>query len=74
MLVSGPCFKEDDQISCVFDGIMVEGIYLNKDTSLCISPRLPFTGRFPFRISITTTNGTIRFQGDSVFFSCKFIC
>lgn len=71
VLVSGPCFEEDERISCIFDGIVVEGIYLNQDTTLCISPQLPSTGRFPFRISIAATNGTIRFQGDSVFFSCK---
>ncbi len=71
VLVSGPCFQEDDQISCVFDGVAVEGIYVTEDTSLCISPPLPSFGRLPFQLNVTAANGTFKYQGDSVFFSCK---
>ena len=69
VLVSGPCFDETDNITCVFDGILTEGMFFNELQSLCASPILSRTGALPFRLIV---NGTNEFRGDAVFYSSKY--
>ena len=47
VLVSGPCFDEADNITCVFDGIPTDGMFFSERQSLCASPILSRTGRDP---------------------------
>ncbi len=59
--------SETDDIVCLFDGIGVKGIYINSAEILCVSPMLERTGKIPFKLNISGSNG-----GESVFDSCKF--
>ena len=58
-----------DNISCIFDGINVVGIYVSELQALCISPTLELTGQLEFRLSV---RGSINFTGETTFTSCKF--
>ena len=69
VLVSGPCFDEADNITCVFDGIPTEGMFFNELQSLCAAPILSRTGALPFHLIV---NGTNEFRGDAVFYSSKY--
>ena len=69
VVVSGPFFQidEDDDIVCVFDGIEVNGIFVDSERALCVSPALSHTGRVPFQLNVT---GITQFIGKSTFTSC----
>ena len=71
VLVSGDRFhlEVQDNISCIFDGISVVGIYVSELQALCISPTLERTGQLEFRLSV---RGSITFSGETTFTSCKF--
>ena len=71
VLVSGPCLEETDNIVCTFDGVVVDGVYINETMALCVSPCLSTIGRVVFEVNVTTLNGTIKFEGETAFFSCK---
>ena len=68
ILVSGPSFtvQEGDTIKCMFDDTAVDGIFVNNQQVLCVSPLLSQTGRMPFRLLVT---GGTEFVGLSVFVS-----
>ena len=64
--------SEDDQIACIFDGVEVPGIYLNKDKSLCVSPLLAKPGRVVFELIVNHPDQNfVIFTAESVFTSCK---
>ena len=71
ILVSGPYFavQEEDQITCLFNDTAVDGIFVNNQQVLCVSPALSQTGRVPFQLLVT---GGTEFIGRSIFVSGKF--
>ena len=70
VLVSGPCFEETDNISCVFNGVEVEGVFVSMTQCLCISPQLSVLGRVSFQLKVVnTTSGDTRYEGTSEFLS-----
>ncbi len=62
----GLLISETDEITCIFDGIGVRGIYITSAKILCVSPMLDRTGKIPFKLNISGSIG-----GESVFDSCK---
>ena len=72
VLITGPCLEETDNITCVFDGIEVDGLFVSMMLALCVSPPLTEIGRRPLQLIVhDTVNGTIRSQGATEFISCK---
>ena len=71
MQISGPCFDESDNITCVFDGQDVEGVFVNTLIALCISPPLMTIGEVQFQLVVRDTDGSIRSQGSAEFISRK---
>lgn len=71
IIVSGPnvTFREEDDITCVFDGQGVIGVYLNEEQALCISPELSVTGTVLFQLLIA--RDTTPFRGQANFKSCR---
>ena len=72
VIVSGDdlVVSEEDEITCIFDGIRVIGVYVSQQRALCISPMLERTGRVNFRLQV---RGNGFFTGDSTFTSCKLL-
>ena len=68
IVVSGPYFtvQEADQITCLFNDTAVDGIFINNQQVLCVSPTLSQTGRVPFQLFV---RGNTMFYGESVFVS-----
>ena len=52
VLVSGPTFKEDDILNCIFGGIEVEATYISAGYASCVSPRLRTSIGVTFNIKI----------------------
>ena len=50
IIVSGPSFKEVDQINLQFDDVVVDCIYVNSIRALCVSPFLSKTGKVTVRL------------------------
>ena len=72
VLISGPCLEDTDNITCVFDGVEVEGLFVSSMVALCVSPPLTEIGRRPLQLIVRDAgNGSIRSQGSTEFFSCK---
>ena len=73
MVVSGPRFMiaENDTITCSFNRRRVNGIYVDSERALCISPRLTPSGTYPFEITVTGSN---EFFGSTNFINCKLTC
>jgi len=70
--VFGPCFDGfiDNPITCYFDNIEVEGIFVNENYIICISPPLQDLGRVAFTISL---NGISKEFEEVVFYSCTYM-
>ena len=71
-------FREEDDITCVFGGREVKGVYVNEEQALCVSPELSKTGIVLFQLLIAsdTFRGGARgtsepFRGQASFKSCK---
>ena len=63
---------EEDNVTCTFNGVESEGIVVDEDSVLCISPQLPVTGRVPFKVSIISSDPEkVAFTGESSYTSCK---
>ena len=67
MFITGLLFRRSDDITCTFDGIQVEGVYISDQQALCTSPQLSRTGRVPVHLY---RNGVL-LQRDGVFYSSK---
>ena len=73
VLITGPCLEESDNITCVFDGIEVEGLFVSMMLALCVSPPLTEIGRRPLQLIVRdAADGSIRSQGSTEFVSCKY--
>ena len=70
--VFGPCFDEfiDHTITCSFDKIEVQAIFIDSNSVICISPGLTSLGRVNF---ILTIEDVIAEFQESTFYSCKII-
>ena len=68
--VFGPCFDEffDHTITCSFDEIEVQAMFVDSNSIICISPGLTSLGRIDFVLTIE--NITAEFQ-EATFYSCK---
>ena len=64
--VFGPCF-DDTSVTCYFDDIEVEGIFVTEDYIMCISPPLKKLGRVTFRIALDDVS--MEFE-EVAFYSC----
>jgi len=67
--LSGPCFEEEDDITCHFNDVVVTGTQLNKDIALCVSPQLEVTGRINLTLTVTREDGTVAFVGQETYHS-----
>ena len=63
--MSGPAFNTTDSVSCVFDGVAVDGVVLDNENALCTTPRLPRTGKIPVRLML---NNVVR-EHEAAFYS-----
>ena len=72
MQVFGPCFDAyaERSIMCSFDGVIVPGLYVSKNSVICVSPALTRLGRVDFALHISGT--TMQFA-KTTFYSCKNI-
>ena len=65
-------FQDDDIISCIFDSEDVQGVYVDENTALCVSPRLNNTGKVLFQLIIQSNEPseyTYTYEAD--YNSCK---
>ena len=60
---------EDDNVTCVFDGVESDGFVTKDGQVLCVSPEMSRTGRVPFRLQINQVDTS--FTAVSVFISCE---
>ena len=63
----GPCFEEDDNITCQFNDIVVEGKYINEDTALCVSPEIQIISQVMLQLTIVRNTGTTSYSGQATF-------
>ena len=71
MNVQGPCFNESDTVECIFDKTPTPGIYVNRDSVICVSPVMTTYGRVNVTVQIMDTNKHIKFKRDVPFTSSK---
>ena len=71
--IAGPCLQRTDSIICTFDGIEVLGVYISEMIAVCISPQLTSIGRIPFQMTVYANSGGVKFQGEAIFFSSKWL-
>ena len=65
-------FTEDDNVTCIFGDDKVDGVYVNEEQVLCVSPELSQTGVVLFQLEVEH-GGTIPFRGEANYNSCKFL-
>ena len=65
-------FRENDDITCTFNGQQMKGIYVNETQALCISPELSDTGRVLFQLMIIGDEpDSVPFTREAKYISCK---
>ena len=53
MLVQGFCMEPDDRITCIFGGLRSRnGVYVDSETALCVSPLMTTRGTLDFMMEI----------------------
>ena len=62
---------EDDNVTCVFDGVESDGFVTKDGQVLCVSPELSRTGRVPFRLQINQVDTS--FIAVAIFISCEIL-
>ena len=70
--VFGPCFDEfvNHTITCSFNEIEVQAIFIDSNSVICISPGLTSLGRINFALTIEDIDA--EFQ-ETTFYSCKCV-
>lgn len=63
----GPCFEADDNITCRFNDIVVEGKYINEDTALCVSPEIQIISQVMVHLTVVRNTGTTSYNGQAAF-------
>ena len=58
---------EEDNVTCVFDGIETDGFVTKDGQVFCVSPEMSRTGRLPFRLHIEGDKTS--FTGVTIFIS-----
>ena len=73
IIVSGDdiTFMEDDDITCDIGDEKVEGVYVNEQQALCVSPELSETGSVLFLLMVVR-DGRITFRGEANYNSRTF--
>ena len=49
----GPCFEQQDIVECIFDGTSSPGVYVNRDSVVCVSPSMSAIGKVDVTLRIT---------------------
>ena len=66
--LTGPCLEEDDNIICRFNDITVEGIYINEDLALCVSPEVQIIGQIMLHLTVVRSRSTAtNYSGAAIF-------
>ena len=71
--LSGPCFDGFINIICIFDGQQVgNGVVLNNNTAICVSPRFQSVGYKSLDVQIVDNeDGRITYSGSNFFYAGK---
>ena len=65
--VSGPTFTETDDIVCMFDDVEVDGVYIEQQKAVCVTPQLFQTTGVSFKVKIND----LIYEYSTVFYPCK---
>lgn len=69
--VLGPCFDEDDTIMCYFGNNLTQGIYVDRNSAICVSPEMDGHGRIQVKVQIINANGNEKYDNNATFTSGK---
>lgn len=67
--ITGPCFKPEDKITCLFDTEFVMGAVVDVNKAICVQPRLYYNGYI--KLAVAINNGLLKWKGN--FFVGKLI-
>ena len=70
VILSGPCFRPQDPITCTFTGSsQMNGSYISVEQALCITPAFERTGRVDLMVTIWDPyNLELRYSMQTEFF------
>ena len=63
--ISGPTFKPDDNITCIFGTTETEGVFLTEEQCICVAPETDSDGLINLDIQIV--RGTAVLKGQTKF-------
>ena len=49
----GPCFEESDVVKCIFDEISTPGVYVSRESVMCVSPAMNAIGKIDVTLQVT---------------------
>ena len=72
----GPCIEESDVIECIFDGISTPGVYVNRESVMCVSPAMNAIGKIDVTLQVTRGSNILSrsaffYSGNNYFHNCK---
>ncbi len=72
MIMTGPCFEPSDSVTCRFQDVAVDGMYVSEDQLLCVTPVMKNVGEVEVMLEIKSKNGTER-RLQTSFFAGQFL-
>ena len=55
----GPCFEQEDIVQCIFDGTSTPGVYVDRESIMCVSPAMSAIGNVQVTLRVTRGNEII---------------
>ena len=65
MVITGPMFQPDDEITCVFGEVEVDGLYVDQSRAICVVP--PSVAEFLIEVELRVRRGNAKLTGRAKF-------
>ena len=65
VVITGPTFQPDDEITCAFGEVEVDGVYVDQARAVCVVP--PATAEFLIEVELRVRRGSAELTGRANF-------
>lgn len=71
VVITGPMFQPDDEITCAFGEVVVDGVYVDQTRAVCVVP--PATAEFLIEVELSVRRGSAELTGRANFRYSKLL-
>ena len=71
VVITGPMFQPDDEITCAFGEVVVDGVYVDQTRAVCVVP--PVMAEFLIEVELSVRRGSAELTGRANFRYSKLL-